>query len=816
MRMREDVRVIRTATRRLAGPLALVSLVAIFLLPIWLGRSFVLRDMVVFHYPLKAYLRSRLAVGELALWNPYLGLGRPFLGVVQPAILYPLDIILLLPFPRGVDIYFALHALVAALGMRAWLRARGNDEVAAALGGALLALSGYYVSQLAGNGSYAVSVAWVPWAAWALARFVGDGAPKEQAGRATPTSAPPFAAFARAVALVAVFIALMLLSGDPQAAGFALAVLACEALTARRGLRLRTLAIIFVAALLGAAVAAAQLFPALEVAQLGRPGGVPLADAQHFSFPPARLVELVWPEAFGQPRSPDWLLGRFYDEGTGLEYEPWSTGIYLGLATPIFAAVAVARSRARRDLALLVLALVFLVVAFGAHTPIFALFFRLVPGAKQFRYPEKYFFGVTLGLCALAPAALDAIAARPRRALVAGGALLAILVAGWMAMKHAGGPFVAFLVERLGDTRAEDAGVHIYGRATHAVIIAALMLAPVALAARGILSASKLRVVLAVIIVGELFVHSRALLQTGPADVYRETPPPVAVARADGATGFVRFYRPRYNDYSTPDVADAAMKRGTLRPDCGIEDGVAQLDSYENFQLPGEQRLWQALARRPLKLLQVTGTRFILVGTSSFMQQKGLTMLHQWDTPDLVLGRVDHPAPRVYLARDAAFAADEDAAAGALAAEGFVPGESAILLKGDENADPSHFTPTQASGTCTLVSDRVEHLTITCDSDAPSFAVISDAFFPGWQARVDGKPAPIVRANLAMRAVAVAAGHHVVTLDYVPAHFHAGLVVSALGIFLVLALLMFARYKTRVSTTLASAARLPTVSTRSQ
>src|SRR5436309_12043641 len=157
--------------RRALGPVVLVTLVLLFLLPIFLSRSFWLRDMVVFHYPLKAYLRSRLAVGELASWNPYLGLGRPFLGVVQPGVLYPLNIILLAPFPRGVDLFFALHAPIAALGMRAWLRAHGADDLAAAFGGALIALSGYYVSQLAGNGSYAVGIAWVPWAAWALARY---------------------------------------------------------------------------------------------------------------------------------------------------------------------------------------------------------------------------------------------------------------------------------------------------------------------------------------------------------------------------------------------------------------------------------------------------------------------------------------------------------------------------------------------------------------------------------------------------------------------------------------------------------------------
>ncbi|HEX4458631.1 MAG TPA: YfhO family protein, partial [Polyangia bacterium] len=93
-----------------------------------------------------------------------------------------------------------------------------------------------------------------------------------------------------------------------------------------------------------------------------------------------------------------------------------------------------------------------------------------------------------------------------------------------------------------------------------------------------------------------------------------------------------------------------------------------------------------------------------------------------------------------------------------------------------------------AVGDCRVVADTPERLRLRCRSDRMSFAVVADSWFPGWTARVDGQRAPIVRANLAMRAVPLPAGEHEVTLVYRPAHLGLGFVMSALGCLATLAL----------------------------
>ncbi|HEX6839540.1 MAG TPA: hypothetical protein VF334_23345, partial [Polyangia bacterium] len=625
--------------RRVLAPAVLVAIVALLLFPLALGRSLWLRDLLTFTYPLKAYLRARMAAGELALWNPLLGLGRPFAGVVQPGVFYPLDVVLLVaPYPRGVDLFFALHAFIAAFGMRAWLRARGADQIAATFAGALFALSGYFVSELAGSGTYAVGAAWLPWALSAPTSFIRVGA----------------------------CVALMVLGGDPQAAWLAGALVLLEAATHAE--RKRALLATAGGLAFAAALAAVQLGPALEVARVGRPGGVPLADAQHFSFPPLRLVELAWPDAFGPRYGADWLVHPLYDEGTGEAYQPFAAGIYVGLATPLLALAAIWRRRdatRARDLVLAVAATVALLVAFGRHTPLFAAWLHVVPGARLFRYPEKYLLVCTLSGCALAAHGLGRVVARPRRALVAGAVAAALLAVAWAWAAVGAGPFFAARLGRLEHGTAAELGAVVAASARHAVVIALVTLVPLVFAARGRLSPRATSLAVAAIIIADLFTQSAALIDWVPSSLYRETPPPVAAARALAGAGLLRIYRPQYLAFDTS-LPPPVAARATLRPNCGVDDGVATLDAYDNFELPDELALWSALRPQPMRLLAVTATRFALLPPSLFAPHPGFVERARWPALGALLAEATATPPRVYLATFARVA--DDAAAARLVA----------------------------------------------------------------------------------------------------------------------------------------------------
>jgi len=59
--------------------------------------------------------------------------------------------------------------------------------------------------------------------------------------------------------------------------------------------------------------------------------------------------------------------------------------------------------------------------------------------------------------------------------------------------------------------------------------------------------------------------------------------------------------------------------------------------------------------------------------------------------------------------------------------------------------------------------------------------VLTDQFYSGWRATLDGQPADLYRADTVFRAVCVPAGDHVVRFEYRPLSLYIGMIVSAIS-----------------------------------
>jgi hypothetical protein len=73
-------------------------------------------------------------------------------------------------------------------------------------------------------------------------------------------------------------------------------------------------------------------------------------------------------------------------------------------------------------------------------------------------------------------------------------------------------------------------------------------------------------------------------------------------------------------------------------------------------------------------------------------------------------------------------------------------------------------------------------VTVAVSAAQPGHLVLLDTFYPGWEARIDGRRFPIEAANVAFRAVAVPAGRHEVRFAYRPGSVRAGAIISALAL----------------------------------
>lgn len=83
--------------------------------------------------------------------------------------------------------------------------------------------------------------------------------------------------------------------------------------------------------------------------------------------------------------------------------------------------------------------------------------------------------------------------------------------------------------------------------------------------------------------------------------------------------------------------------------------------------------------------------------------------------------------------------------------------------------------------TVDLVRHRPNAVEIAAEMRCRGLVILSDNYFPGWRATVDGQPAPIHEAYGSIRGVVVEKGSHTVRMVYRPLSVYAGAGLSLLG-----------------------------------
>jgi hypothetical protein len=206
-------------------------------------------------------------------------MGVPFLANSQAGVLYPLNwLFLWADPPKQVAYSIGLHIWLAGMGTYLFARRRlGLSSPAALVGGAVFAFSGFLGAQVEHLNQLQVS-AWLPWL------FLCFDQSQRQEPALSIWHNPTVWANRRQIGLLALVIALMLLAGHTQSVYISLFGLGLYGLF-RAGLpwdsikkikalfltmlqRLLTLIPLGLAAVLAVLLAAAQLWPTLELTGL--------------------------------------------------------------------------------------------------------------------------------------------------------------------------------------------------------------------------------------------------------------------------------------------------------------------------------------------------------------------------------------------------------------------------------------------------------------------------------------------------------------------------------------------------------------------
>ncbi len=131
--------------------------------------------------------------------------------------------------------------------------------------------------------------------------------------------------------------------------------------------------------------------------------------------------------------------------------------------------------------------------------------------------------------------------------------------------------------------------------------------------------------------------------------------------------------------------------------------------------------------------------------------------------------------PRAVMFYDWSPSDSEGAALATLFGKSF-PVTKKIIIEGYDRLPSGNGT---SSIVYTNYSDQESRMNVTSSKDGLLF--VSDTFYPGWKAFVDGTEVAIYRADSALMAVSVPEGKHEVRLKYKPESFDVGIKIAALS-----------------------------------
>lgn len=711
-----------------------------------------------------------LAAPAWPLWDPLPGFGRPLLADPRAELLYPFTALHLLLDPGTYYTLFCLaHLFLAAAGMYALAREWGCTRPAALAGAGLLAGGGPLLS-LAVMWHHLAGAAWLPWLFLALERALERGRRSD-------------------VVLFALAFALHVMAGSPDVTALALPALALFALWPRPAARapLRARAAVLAAALgLGLLLAAVQWLPTLGWSLSAQRRETPRSLRVVWSLPPVALADLLVPL-----RSERWPLAAPLREDLFEQREPWLRSLYLGLPGLVLASLGL-RVRPRGP-ALGLGALGAIGFALGRHGPFYDLLCVLAPPLAWLRFPVKGMVLAAFALAALAALGLDAWMRAPRsRRLVLTLSMLAPAAGLQLALRWPEAWPPGILQRQGGLTPPEWLDPLSWAAWQACALGAALAL--LALAGREAAPAWA-RPALALLAAGAPLAAHHDLIGTAPPSIYRERPgllgllrPPESVrlyvadySIGTGLGSAAEAYQPDQVPLGWPSTA--ALVRAAhqyLNPPTAARWGLR--GSFDLDILGFEPRP-QALLVERLRAETDGAAQLRLLRLGSVTHALALLPAPWWAQARLVAEQrgvfrrpirvfeVPDPLPRAYAVTGARVL-DEGAALDLLASPGFDPLAEAVLLEGAPR-------PTRGpAGEVRLLESAPDRLRMQADLRLDGLVLVTDAWDAGWRARVDGRPAPVLRANLAFRAVPVPAGRHGVELAYRPPTVTWGLLLS--------------------------------------
>jgi hypothetical protein len=719
----------------------------------------------------REFAAASMAEGEgIPLWNPLILGGLPYVAAQHGDIFYPAALIrAAVGFDAGMNLSFALHLFLAGLFTFGLLRAYGFGFFPSLIAGVAYMLSGQIASLVSpGHDGKLYVSALAPLLLWMILRGVRDGRHW-------------------AWGLIAITTALCILSPHYQmtyylavlAGAWTLYLVLREEDRPAGNARWGRLALAGAAAGLGVAMASIQFLPFFEYIPFSpREGGRGWEYAISWSMPPEEMLNVYLPQFSG-------ILENYWGRNPMKLHSEYLGASVLVLA---FAAIGAGARRGFRWFwaGVTVWALL---VAFGGHTPFYRLWY-LMPMMNVVRAPSMIFFIVCLAVAVFVAAGVERIMTRGISVrYLAGWGVAALLIALMGSVNALGG-----LATALAEPHRYDAALANQGAVTLGVWRVFLFVL-LTLAALWLLLERRVKPLLAL---GALTAIVAADLWSVDRRYFGWLPPASELYASDPAIDYLRQLDEPGRVIAMP-LARQAHRDPFLDSDALMIHRVRAVTGHQGNEL---QR-WVELAggKSPAPPYNIVQRQFRQLANARFFytnvelpeetpELPGMRFQHRVGPVGNSVGsqvwlyELDEENPAAWVT-PVAIAAPPQATLATVLDPRFNVGLAAIFDT-SANVPVQEITalPEPLGIRARTVYGTPGRISVTLDAPAPEGAalVVSENFYPGWQATVNGVAAPTGRAHYSLIGVILPAGATQIELAFSQRSYERGKLLTFLAL----------------------------------
>lgn len=704
------------------------------------------------YYPHKVIAARIVSTGSLPLWNPYFLSGTPFLATEPLAgLFYPPNVVYYLMEPlQGFGVSAWLHLFLAGTFMYLYLRSIELDRLSSLFGAMSFELSGYFLINLMWLSRVATAT-WAP-----LLFFCFEKYWREKKWRYA--------------SLLAFGVGMCILAGTPPVVVFVVFALSLYAamrffvaLNERGfGQSAKDMLIVFIGVGLGVLLAAVQLLPTYEA--------TPYIARAHWSYE----------EAWDTGRSSLALATAFVPD---ILADYWRPDIYAGILPLLLAFWALAFRRNMYVLFFAAVAILSLCLFLNLSSLLYRILY-LIPVFRVGRLMEvkvTYAFALSVLTAYGCSSLVQETDQRARSRM--GRASVVLLAAAALAL-------VVVVITAVGWSASEQPGAlpgwylpNVRNFARVALVVLSC----------GVLFLVRVRDRVG----ANLYVSLAALLLV--ADLFSfgwKLNPPQRAQDLFYETGSTRFLR---GDDDLFRIIRGPGSESVLPPNTpavyGISDAQGysslMLDYYGEFMNIIEPDLTKIIRIRPLghvrsfssPLLDLLNVKYILTTPDVSEELIEYDQAHEdielvYDSEIRIYENRDF-LPRAFLVHDFEVLTDRERMLSRMSSDDFDPG-GCVLLDEEPAINDTDALPSGRDSTARILDYAPNRVTVQVDSATDAFLVLTDLYYEGWKAFVDGQRQKVYRADYVFRAVPVGEGRHVVEFVFDPWSFQVGWRISAL------------------------------------